>query len=180
MPSSHEPDLNSRWHTPKTVNSPSKAHCTCRSSSTSWRRCQESNESPRPALRRIANPSRPNMIEPRVIFTTGEYENAERAPNSTRENVKVVQAWIKHATDQGPHILPPVIPLLGDDAIMEDEYQQLKHALRAFDEPCPIGLALNEDCMMWVEDERGLPDTISRAKAILQCVDLTRIGRLPL
>ena len=120
------------------------------------------------------------MIEPRVIFTTGEYENTERAPSSTREDVKVVQAWIKRVTDRGPHLPAPVIPLLGDDAIMEDEYQQLKHALRSFDEPCPIGLALNDDCITWVEDERGLPDTLSRAKAILHCVDLTRRSRMPL
>ena len=101
------------------------------------------------------------------------------------EDTAVQQAgpWVGFpatAAHRGPHLPAPVIPLLGDDAIMEDEYQQLKHALRSFDEPCPIGLALNDDCITWVEDERGLPDTLSRAKAILHCVDLTRRSRMPL
>ena len=120
------------------------------------------------------------MIKPKVFFTTGHYKNPDRAPSLEREAAKTVQVWIKRIMDSNPGLEAPIVPLLGQGAITDDEYQQMKTHLRSSSSPCPIGLKLNNKCIMWAEDERGLPDTIDHAKAILKCFDLTRIARLPL
>lgn len=73
-----------------------------------------------------------------------------------------------------------MIQLQGRDTVSNTEYQELLHALRHSGYPLPVAIALHDNCIMWAEDERGLPNSIEQAKATLQYVDLTRLSRLPL
>ena len=52
------------------------------------------------------------MIEPKVFFTTGHYQNADLAPRSEREAAKTVQVWIKRVMDSNPGLQAPIIPLI--------------------------------------------------------------------
>ena len=119
------------------------------------------------------------MIKPNVLFTTKHYMNPDQAPGSERSAAKIVQSWIKKMAEHNPNQKIPIIQLESRDTITNEKYRELISSLRHFGYPIPVAIALHENCIMWTEDESGLPDSIEQAKTTLQYVDLTRLYRLP-
>ena len=120
------------------------------------------------------------MIKPKVLFTSSQYQDLENVPPSERDAVAMIQEWTKDVIAHSKNKQIPRIWVQGQRAISSEEYLKLVNMLRGSANPCPIALVLHGKCIMWVQDERALPDTLEQAKATLQCVDLTHQYRLPL
>ena len=120
------------------------------------------------------------MIKPKVLFTSSQYQDLESSPSSERDAITTIQGWTKDVIAHSQNKQIPRIWVQGQRAVSSEEYSKLVNILRSSANPCPIALELHSKCVMWVEDERALPDTLDQVKFILQCVDLTHRYRLPL
>lgn len=119
------------------------------------------------------------MIEPRVLFTTRYYDKPAEAPSSERASAQIVNEWILRAIPHMPKKKVPAVRVTGKNAFNSEEYAKMRANMNGFAYPCPVAIILHDDCILWAEDARALPDTLERATAILRCVDLTMKGRLP-
>ena len=103
----------------------------------------------------------------------------ELAPSSERQAALTVQRWLERTTSDDPEQKVPILPLKGRNAITEEEYLKFRNIMRSTGFPIPVGLMLNNQAIMWTEDERGLPQSVQQAIAILEYFHLTNQGRLP-
>ena len=120
------------------------------------------------------------MIKPEILFTSGHYRDPAIARSTERAAAFRVHQWLEHAAAHHPERPVTMMPVDGPHAVTETQYLTIRQSLRSSAFPCPVGVLLNNRCIMWAQDERAIPDTLEQARAILQCFHLTNRSRLPL
>ena len=119
------------------------------------------------------------MIKPQVVFITGHYNKPAQAPSTERPALALINLWVDRLTKFDKNAKAPCIPVEGRHKASEEEYQRLIDMMKLTDFPTPAVVSLNDNCQMWSEDLRGLPNSLNQARAILHCVNLAKRSRLP-
>ena len=130
------------------------------------------------------------MIKTQVLFLSDYYNEPKDAPAWEQQTAETIREWVNRAVGDGTRQRVPVIPLSGPGAIDEESYQKFRLMANSSAYPTPVAFALrnpdltppfkNANCLMWIEDQRGLPDTLDDAKNTLEYVHMTNMYRLPL
>lgn len=130
------------------------------------------------AATRAATAGNP-MINPIVFFVTGDYSDPQQAPSTERAAHTLINQWVERVTQFNRNAVIPCIPVGGSHAASAEEYDTIAQILRSAAHPVPVAIQLHRRCIMWVEDPRGMPESLRNARATLQYVDLARKSRLP-
>ena len=129
------------------------------------------------------------MIEAQVLFFSNHFDSPKDVRASEYQNALMVDGWIKRVVNSNPEMKIPMLLLTGPDAISDTEYIKFRDTFRSLAFPCPIMFALsnpqrsqvkNSNSVMWVEDERGLPDEKQQVLNILEYIKMTNMYRLPI